>query len=96
MILPQLSLDINMAELFRKIYEIRKDMELCYSAHDGIRLEKVFDELIQKKSFKSAYDKSTYPLLYDRKTYNQCEPSLKMISKYLNSKEFQDIYYKDI
>lgn len=95
MILPHITLNEELATLFKSIHDIRKGMPYCYSAEEGVKIEKVFEELVNKKSFQAAYNKSTFPLLYDGKTYKECEPDLQQIVEYLQSDIFKNIYYND-
>lgn len=82
-ILPLITLDESLLELFEEIRKYRYPQDTCYSAKDGIYLFNVLDQLIKEETYKDDYKMLTVPLLYEQVSYNECIESLKLIKIFL-------------
>lgn len=82
-IYPLITFDTNLLDLFEEVKKYRIDNPTCYSAKEGQKLNKIFNDLINEETFLNDYNELTYPLLYDRTPYNECIKTLNVIQKYL-------------
>lgn len=78
------NLDSNLKDLFLQVKEYRKEIPICFSAKDDVKLNEVLDHIINEASFKSDYESVTYPLLYENIDYSKCEESLIKIRDFLS------------
>lgn len=71
MLFPKIQIDKNFIELIKQVRLIRKGMNLCLSAADGIDISSILEEIISKDVYKKDYlDITTYfqkvPLSYEQ------------------------------
>ena len=79
-IIRYVEFDDSLLELLDKVRSIRAESPVCPSAKEGMKLGKIFSEIVNKEIYKDDYNKTTYPLLYDKVDYEECEVSLALIS----------------
>ncbi|MBE6133558.1 MAG: nucleotidyl transferase AbiEii/AbiGii toxin family protein [Erysipelotrichaceae bacterium] len=82
-ILPLVSLNDGLKQLFEEVNEYRKQIKICITAKQGIKLYTVLEKLIEENSYKDDYADKTYLLLYEKVSYNECIIALKEILEFL-------------
>lgn len=82
-ILPLVSLNNDLKQLFEEVNEYRKQIKICITAKQGIKLYTVLEKLIEEDSYKADYTNNTYLLLYEKVTYEECIIALKAILEFL-------------
>ena len=82
-ILPQITLDNSMKDLFKEVIEYRKHINVCVTANKGIKLHIVLSKIIEEDSYKNDFEKRTFLLLYETVSYSSCVESLKELLSFL-------------
>ena len=83
-ILPNVSLDDSLCELFKEVRKHRLKISICSSAKEGVLLSNVLSSIIEENVFKADYETTTYRLLYEDVKYKDCVNSLKILLNFLN------------
>ena len=78
-----IELNQGLADLFNEVRDFRKNIKVCKSAQEGIKLMNVIDKIIAENSFKEDYEKITMPLLYEEYPYQKCKDHLIILRDFL-------------
>ena len=84
-ILPQIKLDDSLKELIKCVREDRKVSKNSVSAQDGMSINDILSEIIDKRFYEKDYYDSTSKLLFKETSYEETIMSLKTI---IDSKTF--------
>ena len=68
--------------LIQEVYEDRKPHELCHSAKDGIDMNSLLQEIIDKAIYKKDYEDITVKMLFEEVSYDVAIKALKTIADY--------------
>lgn len=82
-IVSNIELDQEVATVFKEVREYRKQIVVCKSAKDGVKLHEVLSLIISNHSFEEDFNLITKPLLYEEIQYSECEKSLIQIKDFL-------------
>ena len=82
-IVSNIKLDQEVANVFKEVREYRKQIVVCKSARDGVKLHEVLSLIISNHSFEEDFNLITKPLLYEEIQYSECEKSLIQIMDFL-------------
>ena len=79
------AIDLNeeLADLYRQVRDYRKEIKVCLSAQEGIKLSDIVDIIIKEDSFKNDFETLTMPLLYEKYPYKECESHLIQLRDFL-------------
>lgn len=81
-IVSNIELDQEVANVFKEVREYRKQIVVCKSAKDGVKLHEVLSLIISNHSFEEDFNLITKPLLYEEIQYSECEKSLIQIKDF--------------
>ena len=73
-------LNKSLTELINKVRNERKLLQMCPSAQDGVNINTLLEEIIEKEPYKADYNNTTYRLLFKKVTYDEAIETLKKIS----------------
>lgn len=76
------SVGIELRQLVNEVYEERKPHEQCRSAKDGIDMNELLQEIIDKDIYKKDYDEITSKMLFEEVSYNTAIDVLQKIVDY--------------
>ena len=82
-ILPLVKIDKAFKDLMQEVRQIRKASQYCYSAQDGVDLQKLLNEILDKDAFKKDYEEKTIQLLFEEVTYREIKTALQELVKKL-------------
>lgn len=82
-ILTKLELNQEVVDVFKEVRNYRKNIVVCKSAQDGVKLFEVLDLIVSNRSFEEDFNIITKPLLYEDIKYSECEKSLIKIRDFL-------------
>ena len=77
------SLDSDLKQLVCEVYEERKPHEQCHSAKDGINMNKLLQEIIDKDIYKKDYEDITSKMLFEDVPYKTAIEILQKIVDYM-------------
>lgn len=75
-------LDSDLKQLVCEVYEERKPHEQCHSAKDGIDMNKLLQEIIDKDIYKKDYEDITSKMLFEDVPYKTAIENLQKIVDY--------------
>ena len=84
-LLTEIKLDESLADLFKQVREYRKEITICKSAKEGIKLYDLMNKILTEQSYKKDYESITMTLLYEEYPYRICEQSLIELTNFLKS-----------
>ncbi len=73
--------DESLKKLASRVREERKQRSICLSAQDGVEINRVLVEIIEKESYKSDYIATTEKLLFKKVSYNEAIEAIRKISE---------------
>lgn len=82
-ILTKFELNQDVVNVLNEVRNYRKNIVVCKSAADGVKLFDVLDSIISNRSFEEDFNIITKPLLYEDIKYSECEKSLIRIRDFL-------------
>lgn len=82
-IVSTLELNQEVANVFKEVREYRKQIVVCKSAKDGVKLYEILSLIITNRSFEEDFNIITKPLLYEDIQYSECEKALIRIKDFL-------------
>ena len=82
-----IELNQGLADLFNEVRDYRKNLKVCKSAQEGIKLMNVIDKIIVEDAFKEDYEKITMPLLYEKYHYQKCKEHLIKLRDFLTNND---------
>lgn len=82
-IVSNIELNREVANVFKEVREYRKQIVVCKSAKDGVKLHEILTLIISNHSFEEDFNLITKPLLYEEIQYSECEKSLIQIKDFL-------------
>ena len=82
-IIPTVSLDKALVELFLEVRVFRSKISICHSAKEGIYISDVLRDVISSNSFKNDYNTNAFALLYEEVNYNTCVKTLEVLQHFL-------------
>ena len=85
-LLFNITLDSQLKELVKEVRENRKTNRNCFSAQDGININKLLQEIIDTEVYKKDYIKSTEKLIRKQISYNE---AINSLNKIIDSKIFE-------
>lgn len=62
-----------------EVREYRKQLRVCFSAQEGIRITNILTRIVDNDEYEKDYKSNTYPLLYKQVSYEQCKSTLVKI-----------------
>lgn len=74
------NIDDNMKMLANEVAEERKNHRNCLSAHEGVEINSLLKEIIEKQIYKDDYDNITVDLLFEKVDYNTAIQALIQIT----------------
>ena len=74
-------LNKSLTELINKVRNERKLLQMCPSAQDGVDINALLEEIIEKEPYKADYNNTTYRLLFKKVPYEEAIKTLKKISE---------------
>ena len=84
-LLTRVKFDESLADLFKQVREYRKEIVICKSAKEGIKLYDLMNKILTEQSYKKDYESITMTLLYEEYPYTICEQSLIDLANFLKS-----------
>ncbi|MEG0991338.1 MAG: nucleotidyl transferase AbiEii/AbiGii toxin family protein [Gordonibacter sp.] len=82
-LLPTLTLDANLADLFSTVKRQRKGVHHCFSAEDQVDIPATLDSIRTDDAYRKDYETITLPLLYEDIPYEKAVAALKPIAAFL-------------
>lgn len=76
------TLNANMKQLVREVFEERKPHEQCHSAKDGVDMNALLQEVIDKDIYKKDYEDITAKMLFEDVPYATAIKTLQKIVDY--------------
>ncbi len=73
------TIDDNIRVLIKEVYEDRKPHDLCHSAKDGIDMNFLLQEIIDKAVYKKDYEDITSKMLFEEVSYDTAVNALQTI-----------------
>lgn len=83
MLLGKIDLNSALIELFIEVRNYRKELDVCLSAKDGIKISNLIEEIIISNYYYNDYINNTIPLLYERIEYSNCIKALNKVKFFL-------------
>ena len=80
-------LNQDLVDLFNEVRDYRKDIKVCKSAQEGVKLMNIVDKIIVEDAFKEDYEKITMPLLYEECPYQKCKDHLIKLRDFLTNND---------
>ena len=80
-------LNQDLADLFNEVRDYRKNIKVCKSAQEGIKLMNIVDKIIEEDAFKEDYEKIIMPLLYEEYPYQKCKEHLIKLRDFLTNND---------
>ncbi|MDR3264231.1 MAG: nucleotidyl transferase AbiEii/AbiGii toxin family protein [Clostridiales bacterium] len=75
-LLPLVKIDDSFLKLVKEVREVRKISQYCYSAQEGVDMQKLLTEIADKDICKKDYEEKLQALLYEKVTYTEAKKSL--------------------
>lgn len=85
-LITKVNLDENLKQLVNKVRLERKKHDICYSAKDGININKILKDIIETNVYHDDYENITKIMMFDYVPYDQ---AIKVIEKLIESKIFE-------
>ena len=79
------SLNADLKQLVSEVFEERKPIERCRSAKDGVDMNALLQEIIDKDVYKKDYEELTSKMLFEEVPYST---AIKMLQKIVDHKLF--------
>lgn len=73
---PLIKIDEEFKELFLEVREYRKQLKVCLSAQDNIKITNILARIVDNDEYKKDYKENTFPLLYKSVSYEKCKSTL--------------------
>ena len=74
-------IDGSLKELIEKVRKERKLLQMCPSAQDGVDINALLEEIVEKEPYKADYNNTTYRLMFKKAPYDEVIKMLKKISE---------------
>ena len=81
MLLPKVNLNEEFKELVHQVRELRKEMSICPSAVEGIKISRLLNEIIEKEVFKADYTEITTYFQNHPVDYESAIEAIKIIAE---------------